>query len=71
MFIASNLVYLRLKFDLKRSEIANAIGCSRQSLVWYEIKRSEPNLSTTMKISDYFNIPVDDLLRKDFKSNVL
>ena len=65
--LSQNLKYLRKKNNISQQALADKIGMSRSSIGDYERGRTEPDIDTLIKIVDYFDVSVDDLLRKDLK----
>lgn len=65
---ASNLKLLRATKGFKQAEIADYVGVTVSTWSNYEVGKSEPNLEVLQKISDFFGIPVDGLL-KDVQVN--
>lgn len=65
--ISKNVKYLRSKNSISQQELADALRVGRTSLGDYERGRTEPDISTLIKLSDYFSISIDDLLRKDLQ----
>lgn len=60
-----NLKYLRKKNSVSQQALANIIGVSKTALGDYERGRYEPGISTLIGIASYFEVSIDDLLRKD------
>ncbi len=60
-----NMKYLT-KEKIKQSELARILNISRQS-VFNLINSKDPKASTLIKISEIYNIPIDDLLKKDLE----
>ena len=56
------LFELRFDRDLSQKEIAEYLGITRSSYGMYENGVREPNISTLIKIADYFNVSLDYLL---------
>lgn len=64
-FLAKNIGHLRHLKKLSQEELAEELGVTRSNLGSKEEGRSKPSLELLLKISDYFRVPVDILLRKD------
>ena len=47
---------------MSQSQLAKAIGITRQALSKYELGTTEPNLYTLIKISNFFNCSIDTLV---------
>jgi transcriptional regulator with XRE-family HTH domain len=63
--IASNIRCLRNLRGLSQEALANDLDITRARLVTYENGRNEPSINILLKISDYFHISVDALLKGD------
>ena len=63
--IGDNLKLLRKRRKLSQEEIANDLGLTRSSYSGYENGVAEPNLSTLMKFSSFYNISLDKLIKRD------
>jgi transcriptional regulator with XRE-family HTH domain len=64
-FLAKNISHLRHLKKLSQEGLAEELGVTRSNLGSKEEGRSRPNLELLLRISDYFRVPVDILLRKD------
>lgn len=53
---------------ISQQQLADVIGTSQQSINKYENHRVEPDISTLIKISDYFHTTVDYLVGHTFCS---
>lgn len=60
-----NLRYLRKKKKVSQEVAASGIGIARSALASYESGRSEPKSGVLLKIGDYFDINIHDLLNSD------
>lgn len=47
--------------EMTQQELANAVGCSRQTIVLLEQGRYSPSLALAFQIARYFNSRVDDV----------
>ena len=65
---SKNLKTLRENLNLKQDFLSQKLGISRSVLSYYESGKSEPTLSMLLKISDFFNIPIDEVT-KEQRSN--
>ena len=68
MFIASNLKLLRKKRGLSQEEVSKKVGLTRSSYSGYENGVAEPGIATLIVLSDFYKVPIDDMLRKDFSN---
>lgn len=63
MNIGNNISALRKAKGITQEELANALGVSAQAVSKWENDSSCPDVSLLTKISDYFGVTVDALLR--------
>lgn len=57
-----NLKELRVESNTTQKTLADSIGITQQSVNKYENHNIEPDISTLIKIADYFNTSVDYLI---------
>ena len=57
-----NLKQLRKQSKLTQSELSKKINISRIKISRYENGEVEPNISTLIKLADYFNVSIDFLI---------
>jgi len=62
---AANLKFLRKRRSRSQDEAAGALGVKRTTWSAYEQGVSEPGFETLVKISEYFKIPIDVLIKED------
>jgi transcriptional regulator with XRE-family HTH domain len=67
MYLNTNLKFLRTRNKLTQQDLANALEVGRSALNGYEHQQSVPTIETILKISTYFKISVDTLLKVDLK----
>lgn len=64
--LGDNLKKLRLSKDLTQKQVADLLKINRVTYTQYEINRREPDNATLIRLADFFEVTVDDLLgRKD------
>lgn len=63
--LANNLKHLRNLKRLSQEHLSAEIKISRSQLMSYESGRTEPSIETLIKISDFFKLPVDTLVRNN------
>jgi transcriptional regulator with XRE-family HTH domain len=63
--LANNLKHLRNLKGLSQEYLSEEILISRSQLMSYESGRTEPSVETLIKISDYFKLPIDILVRNN------
>ncbi len=68
-FISSNIKFLRLQKGLTQEELANIVNKSRVLISQWESDSREITTEDIIKLSDYFNIPMDNLVGKDLRNN--
>lgn len=67
-FFAQNLKLLRKRRNLTQDDVAQAIGLKRPTYSGYENGIAEPDYSTLMQISRFYNLAIDTILRIDLAS---
>jgi transcriptional regulator with XRE-family HTH domain len=60
-----NLNIIRTYRGLKQQEVADKLKVGRNTVSDYETGRSQPNLEMLVKISDYYGVDTDVLLKTD------
>jgi transcriptional regulator with XRE-family HTH domain len=63
--LANNIKHLRNLKSLSQEHLSEEISISRSQLMSYESGRTEPSVETLIKISDYFKLPIDILIRNN------
>lgn len=67
MFFSKNLRYIREeKYQLTQEALAENLGVSRSALSAYEDGRAEPRILLLIKIAQYFEVTIDELINIDF-----
>lgn len=56
---------LRQKLNLSQIEISQKLKIPQQTYCNYEIGRSEPNINTLIKMADFFNCTLDELVGRE------
>lgn len=69
MSFKDNLRYLRKINKLNQSEFGDLIGKTGAAVSEYEQGRSNPTYEALIKIADYFDVKIDDLVRGDLTEN--
>jgi transcriptional regulator with XRE-family HTH domain len=64
-FLGKNLRYLRKQSGKTQSEIASLIQKGQTTIGNWENGISEPSLGELLVVSNYFDIPIDALLKSD------
>ncbi|WP_369998631.1 XRE family transcriptional regulator [Winogradskyella sp.] len=65
--IQANIKHLRSLKKLSQERFADDLGWTRSMVGAYEEGRSEPPIERLIDLSNYFNIPIDILVRKDLR----
>ena len=60
---AENLKFLRSRDNISQGKLSNDILIPRTTLGDYERGKTEPNIANLLKVSKYFRISVDDILK--------
>lgn len=68
MFFAPNLKLLRQRRNLSQEEMAGKLEVTRSSLSGYENGTAEPNFATLIRISNFFRVSIDKLLKTELSS---
>lgn len=61
-------VVRRLRFekgDMTQQQLADSIGCTRQTIIMLEQGRYAPSLALALQIAQVFNSSVDDIFKLD------
>ena len=66
-YISSNLKHLRTSNNLTQDDIAKIVNKSRVLVSQWESDAREITTEDIIKISDYFNVPMDVLVGKDLR----
>ena len=56
----------RLRFDhgeMTQEELANRVGCTRQTIIAVEAGKYVPSLSLAFRIAKVFGVPVEDVFQ--------
>jgi putative transcriptional regulator len=56
----------RLRFDhgeMTQEELANRVGCTRQTIIAVEAGKYVPSLSLAFRIARVFGVPVEDVFQ--------
>ena len=69
MEIGERLKEKRLSASLSQKELGDILHVSRQTISSWEVGRTYPDLETLVAISEYYQVPLDELLKED--SNII
>ena len=67
MKFGERLKQARIRADLTQEQVIKKIGVTRQSLSNWENDRTYPDLASVVKLSDLYQVSLDDLLREDME----
>ncbi|MBT8257360.1 MAG: LexA family transcriptional regulator [Bacteroidia bacterium] len=65
--IQANIKHLRSLKGFSQEQFAEELGWTRSVVGSYEEGRSEPSIERLIDLSDYFNIPIDILVKNDLR----
>ena len=68
MNIGEQINNLRKQHDLSQDDFVNLFNVSRQTISNWENGKSYPDLEMIIKVSDYFKISIDELLKNDVQT---
>ena len=68
MNIGEQINNLRKQHGLSQDDFANLFNVSRQTISNWENGKSYPDLEMIIKVSDYFKISIDELLKMMFRT---
>ena len=66
MNFSQKLKQLRLLLGCNQAQMANLLGITVRGYRNYELGSREPELSILIKLADYFNVSLDELVGRDF-----
>lgn len=66
MNFSKKLKLLRLSSNCTQAEMADLLGITVRGYRNYELGTREPELSVLIKLADYFNVSLDELVGRDF-----
>lgn len=68
-YIKTNLNYLRIKKGLSHEQMAKALGLAGKSTYFaYEKGVAAPKIEGIMKLSEFFEVSIDSLIKKDLSA---
>lgn len=60
---SNNLKVLRKEYKLSQDDLASHLNLSSKTISSWEKGRSEPKINMLLKLSDYFNVTLDELIK--------
>lgn len=67
MDIGKKIMDLRKKIGLSQEELAEKVGVARQTISKWELGETAPDIKQSKKLSEIFNISLDELTDNDIK----
>jgi transcriptional regulator with XRE-family HTH domain len=67
MFFASNIKYLRNRRRFTQDDVASSLDMKRSTLSGYENEVAKPTIAVLVRLSDYYKIAIDTLIRVDLR----
>lgn len=67
MEIGNKIVELRKKNNLSQEDLAEKIGVARQTISKWELGETQPDIKQAKKLSNVFNISLDELVGNNIK----
>lgn len=65
--LSERLVYFRKKNKLTQNDVAYRLNVVRSTYTNWEAGRSEPDVSTLIKLSDIYNVSLDNLVGREYR----
>ncbi len=65
IYFGERLKQLRIEAGYSQLDLAQVLGLSRSAICYYEKSKRNPSTEIIVKISEFFDIPVDSLLEID------
>ena len=65
MTFSENLLQLRKSRGYKQQELADTLGISLRVYQYYEHGEREPQLSTLVKLADFYDLSLDELVGRE------
>lgn len=63
--LSKNLKYLRQKNKISQQGLSDALSIPRTTLGDYERGKTEPNIAMLIRMADFFDVNVDELVKQD------
>ena len=67
-FLGKNIKYLRKTKEISQTKLAEELEMTRDAVASLEIDRAQPSFETLIKIRNYFNVNLDDLIFVDLEN---
>ncbi|MGX7077439.1 helix-turn-helix domain-containing protein [Globicatella sanguinis] len=69
MSLGARMKQLRTERMMKQSELAEVLGMTVATISAYENETRTPDINTTAKIANYFNVTIDNLIGRKVESD--
>lgn len=69
MGLGARMKQLRTERMMKQSELAEVLGMTVATISAYENETRTPDINTTAKIANYFNVTIDNLIGRKVESD--
>lgn len=60
------IIVLRAKYKISQKELAKHIGVCKKTVSYTETKKIIPNVVTMLKIAQFFNVSVEELVEEEY-----
>ena len=67
--LGKNIQYLRKQKHMTQEDLALKLNVSRQAISKWEAGSSEPDVNTLVRLSDIFDISIDELIKEYMKKS--
>ena len=61
-YFCRKLTELRLAHNMTQPELADALGCTREMVAYYELRSPNPTLDVIKMFADFYKISADELI---------
>jgi len=68
MLIGDNLKIVRKRKKMSQEEVATALGFTRSTYSGYENGVAQPSIENLIALSDFYTVPLDELIKKDLST---
>lgn len=67
--IGKKIAYFRKEKNLTQTDLANILGITKQTIIKYEAGKTSIPADTLLKISNFFNVPIEIFFYEDFTNS--
>ena len=68
-YFCRKLTELRLANNMTQPELAEALGCTREMIAYYELRSPNPTLDVIRMFADFYKISADELIYENIESS--